>query len=231
MILCAWLAIRVQDMQRTKFFLDEDNPAHAVRGVVTCSKSGEPINLFMPAKGVLGNFLWLQEHVARRAAGADGPREGGHRLSRLGGPVGLPLEPRDGEAARRGIDSGAGRDSQYFCVSTRAPPALSWPKGKLGLLGVKGHSMHVSLVDIARTIGRNPTFPFELDRAAARGFSRDDRRELGHWAGEAEMESNDEDAPVGAQAQRGRGRRMEGNGRASRRGAMDLVYSRGRGEC
>jgi hypothetical protein len=46
----------------------------------------------------------------------------------------------------------------------------------------------------ARTIGRNTTFPFELDREAARGFSRNDRRELGHWAGEAEMESDDEDA-------------------------------------
>jgi hypothetical protein len=89
--------------------------------------------------------------------------------------------------------------------------------------------MHVSLADIARTIGRNPTFPFELDRAAARGFSRDDWRELGHWAGEAEMESDDEDAPVGVPAPRGRGMREEGNWRASRRGAMDLVYSRGEG--
>jgi hypothetical protein len=101
MILCAWLVIRVQDMQRTKFFLDEDDPAHVVRGVVTCSKSGEPIKLFMPAKakgkGVLGDFLLLQEHVALlEGTSLENEKGGGHRLPRLGWPVGLPLEPRGG---------------------------------------------------------------------------------------------------------------------------------------
>jgi hypothetical protein len=201
MILCAWLAIRVQDMQRTKFFLDEDDPAHIVRGVVTCSKSGEPINLFMPAKGVLVYIQWLQEHVALLER--TGLEKGGIAFPDWDGPWGSRSNLAK---ARRLVESStAAPDAirSIFAYLLALTP-LGWPKGKLGQLGVKGHSMHVSLADNTRTIGRNPTFPFELDRAAARGFSRDDRRELGHWAG-------------------------EGNGRASWRGAMDLVYSRGEG--
>jgi hypothetical protein len=56
LFLCAWLAVRVQDMQRIVFFPEETDPTLVVRGTVTCSKSGEPINLYMPAKGLLGDF-------------------------------------------------------------------------------------------------------------------------------------------------------------------------------
>jgi hypothetical protein len=100
--------------------------------------------------------------------------------------------------------------------------------------------MHVSLADIARTIGRRPAFPFQVDEAAAKGFSQDDRRELGHWAGEPINEESDEEtesppSPCQAEvASRGRGARGRGRGGrsrhlASQRSDMDLVYSRGVG--
>eukprot|EP00962_Isochrysis_galbana_P012929 scaffold3683_cov118-Isochrysis_galbana.AAC.1 len=53
-LICAWLAIRVQDMERTNLFADERDPNRVVRGVVRLSKNGEPINLFMPASPVWG---------------------------------------------------------------------------------------------------------------------------------------------------------------------------------
>jgi len=48
-------------MERTKFFPDSRDPTLVlvVRGWVKCSKDGEPMDLFAPAKGILGGFTWL----------------------------------------------------------------------------------------------------------------------------------------------------------------------------
>eukprot|EP00962_Isochrysis_galbana_P015900 scaffold4545_cov111-Isochrysis_galbana.AAC.18 len=55
-------------MERTNLFADERDPNRVVRGVVRLSKNGEPINLFMPACGLLGDFGWLAEHLEHTAS-------------------------------------------------------------------------------------------------------------------------------------------------------------------
>jgi hypothetical protein len=87
MILCAWLAIRVQDMQRTKFFLDEDDPVHIVRVVVTCSKSfqDEERGADQPLHAGQGG-AWLQELVALLER--TGLEKGGMALPDWEGPWG-----------------------------------------------------------------------------------------------------------------------------------------------
>jgi hypothetical protein len=115
------------------------------------------------------------------------------------------------------------------CLVGLAP--LRWGKARLKELGVQGHSPHVSLTDIAWMIGPSPSFPFPVDVGAARGFSRDDRRELGHWAGEAENGASDEvEAAVlpPRESRQGRGQNRPRHC-VSRRHDMDLVYSRGTG--
>eukprot|EP00962_Isochrysis_galbana_P052755 scaffold24237_cov161-Isochrysis_galbana.AAC.1 len=90
-----------------------------------------------------------------------------------------------------------------------------------------------------------PNFPFDFrkvdDAGAARGFSKEDRRDLGHWAATtassasaaADADSEDEPEPPPAHfvpAHRGRGRAGHvSRGSSSARGDIDLVYSRGEG--
>jgi len=83
-------------------------------------------------------------------------------------------------------------------------------------------------------------FFFEVNAGAARGFSKEDRRDLGHWAATAssasaaaDEDSDEETDPPPAHfvpARRGRGRAGHvSRGSASARDDMDLVYSRGEG--
>eukprot|EP00962_Isochrysis_galbana_P004831 scaffold1321_cov97-Isochrysis_galbana.AAC.1 len=205
-------------MERTKFFPDSRDPTLVVRGWVKCSKDGEPMDLFAPAKASRAATIKLSP-IGRAGGGA--------------GPI-FRRRPRcsQDQRLRPYISIRAA-----FAYIVGLPP-LNWSKPKLRELGVTGHSPHATLCDVGRTIGKRPNFPFEVDAGAACGFSKEDRRDLGHWAATAssasaaaEEDSEDEPEPPPAHfvpARRGRGRAGHvSRGSSSARGDMDLVYSRG----
>ena len=92
-------------------------------------------------------------------------------------------------------------------------------------LDIRGHSMHSSPSEGARTVGELPTTPFPFSRDLEKGFSWVAWRELGHWL-------RDGNEPTQAPGASGRNRAAGQGippGTPTVAGAMALVYTQGSG--
>jgi len=65
LLLAALNGIRVQDAVRLSFFWDEINADAFVRGRVSMTKDGEPMDLFAPAEGIMGPLTWWESTSGR----------------------------------------------------------------------------------------------------------------------------------------------------------------------
>eukprot|EP00962_Isochrysis_galbana_P025509 scaffold7876_cov67-Isochrysis_galbana.AAC.1 len=224
-------------MERTKFFPDSRAPTLVVWGWVKCSKDGEPMDLFAPAKGILGDFTWLTEYLESIAscenqAFPDWSGGWGCR-SNLSKPTSFSQDQRTASATSI---------RAAFAYIVGLPP-LNWSKPKLRELGVTGHSPHATLATSAGRLANALIFLSKwmpVPRVAFR------RRIAAIWAigplwaatassasAAADEDSEDEPEPPPAHfvpARRGRGRAGHvSRGSSPARGDMDLVYSRGEG--
>ena len=79
--LAAFTSIRIQDCVRAVFWRDEDDPRRVIRGRVSLTKDGAPMNVYAPAMGFTSDLTWLSEHLQEmRQCG------GGHAFPDCSGP-------------------------------------------------------------------------------------------------------------------------------------------------
>eukprot|EP00962_Isochrysis_galbana_P030228 scaffold9776_cov126-Isochrysis_galbana.AAC.15 len=113
----------------------------------------------MPACGLLGDFGWLAEHLEHTTS------LGGRAFPDWVGSWGC----RSNLAKATGLVQGSTADPDSIRAALTyllGLPPLGWSKETLQMLAVQGHSPHGTLSDLGRTIGSNPSFPFEVDEAA-----------------------------------------------------------------
>jgi hypothetical protein len=163
--------VRVSDGLSITLWLDPVDPDGIIRGRAEW-KDGEPIDLFAPAVCFGITLAWLREHVgACIALGQVFPQWSGPRGSRSDLRKATSLLP---EVA--GEDDA--RTALFFLWEL---PPLRLTPAQRRALGVRGHSIHLALSDVARFIGRFPSVPFPLSSDLRRGFDKEDRRVYGHW--------------------------------------------------
>jgi hypothetical protein len=193
---------------------EEAVPLGVIRGRVSLSKDGRPMDLYALAEGVTGPLTWVAEHfedVSRQGQflpGFSGPSGyGGHidNATGLGSDV---------------ISSGKLRDAWSRMLTL---PPLSLSPATLKAFAIRGHSIHGSLADLARYIGEAPHPSLGL---ALPGFTYNDIRELGHW----QRDPNEPvDAAEAARAAAAAGRAAPAPGAPTLAGSQPLRYSSGEG--
>jgi len=105
-----------------------------------------------------------------------------------------------------------------------ALPPLKLSKEQITKSGLRGHSFHGTLSDIARSIGENPRLPFTPSPDLAQGFNATELGELGRW--ERTPQEKADARQAAAILAGGGGRRTEASDPAA---AMSLRYSSGQG--
>lgn len=224
-------SIRVEDSESAQLLADELEPAKFVRGSAPLSKDGAPINLYSVARGFLGPYTWLEEHLdeVEQLGGRPFPSwispHGTRRaLSRASGWRKMGDAPADSiRGALKEIAAGAPYNM----------PLSEWGREGDGA-HLTGHSQHGSPSDWAKAIGPFPPhLPYAnaLEDKPARGFLYEETRALGHWLRDPDDER---DAPVPAQVHRqrreaGRGGFGIAPGAPARAGEMQNLYTSGDG--
>ena len=228
------VSVRIQESEGALVLLDEKDPTGCARSFAAVMKDGEPGDLFCPAAGFLGDMRWIAAHARQaRSIGAalgqpafafpawEKPHGSGGRLAKAATWVKGAATKDDIRAAL--VDACA---REPLCM-----PPSDW--GRDGGLNLTGHSQHGSPSDWVRVIGPWPAnLPYEraLPDKPPRGFSKEDRRALGHWLRDA----NDELPTKPAMAAELRARRERGDARTgiaagtpSARHDMDERYTSG----
>ena len=207
------VSARMQDAARVEFYPDEHCPSANIRGEQWMAKDGEEIDLFGPATGILGPFVWIEEHLADIARlGQTFPRWSGPHGSASDISLAAAFLPET-------ADKGEIRKA-VFAV-WRAPP-LQMSEEERKALNQQGHSIHGALADIARMVSEFPQLPFALPEHLRRGFTRTEVRMYGHWL--RDKNATDEAPPQ----RRGNGPARPPGAAAARREMGDR-YSRGEG--
>jgi hypothetical protein len=205
--------VRVADGLDFRLWLDPVDPDGVVRGQAVW-KDGEPIALYAPASVGGERLGWLREHVA------DATRLG-QTFPDWTGPYGCRKHMDKATELLSTVATEAHVRGAFAFVMGMQP--LGWSAGRLALLGVRGHSIHLMLADISRLVGRNPTVPFALSEALRPGFDKTDRRVFGHWLRDPFDEDGDDldKSQAGRAAQRAAGQQA--------RSDCDDQYTRGEG--
>jgi len=152
LLLVALTSVRLRDAVRVRFSPHPDEPGAIVYGLVSNkrgSKDGAPMELFAPAEGFLGPLSWLAEHL--RSIGV----LGGVAFPNFCGPRGCRTHIRlaEGILASSCLEP---TDVKGIFESLLTLPPLAWSKVDYAASGLRGHSFHGSLSDLARAIGPNP---------------------------------------------------------------------------
>jgi hypothetical protein len=176
---------RVADAMSLRIWLDEVDPDGVIRGEAIW-KGGSRIQLYAPARFAGRRFEWLREHVADCARHARG-----HIFPDWSGPWGARSNLAKAQALLATVADETDIRKVIDDLLGVAPLALS--HGEIAALGLRGHTVHFTMADMSRFIGRFPTVPFTLPERVARGFDLMDRRALGHWLRDpwAETESGE----------------------------------------
>ena len=196
--------IRLCDALNARLWPDELEPGRVIRGsTVVRSKKSLPLQLYAPAAGFLGEWLWYPEHLAEMSGRA-------HSLPAFGG--GRAGRPSEATRLEPGVLSDAHALKAFRDVLEHS--AFVFPEAPAAFYqrwGLRGHSPHSTGSDMARFIGWRG------------GFSETDARELGHWLRDREAPQPDPRRVPGAP------RRGQPDGAPCARGAMSLRYSQGQG--
>lgn len=154
---CVVHHVRLNDALNAVLWPDEAAPNGVIRGrTQTGSKDGLPLDLFAPAKGWLGPFYWLREHLAEMA----------------GRNHAIPdwvCRPGAKSSVACAVSLAPGVISPTKCRSTvqqlLAMPPLKLSQENFKAWNVTTHSFHGTGADMARFLG----------------FPHDEIRALGHW--------------------------------------------------
>ena len=195
--------VRLNDALNAKIWPDEREPSSVVRGSTqVASKDAMVLDLFAPARGWLGPFEWLGEHL-REMHGR------GHAVPDYKSrPAGKPSAP--GTAILEGVCSPdhARKALKDMC----AQPPLNMSVTEFEALHLTTHSIHGTGPDMARTLNA-----FGLD------FAEHDARALGHWLRDKNAPQPDPRRVPGAPT------RNQADGQPIARGAMNFRYTQGQG--
>jgi len=219
LLLIAFTSVRLRDAVRVCFSPHPSEPDTMVYGIVSNkrgSKDGAPMELFAPAEGFLGPLPWLAEHL--RSIGV----LGGVAFPNFCGPRGCRthIHLAEGVLASSCLEP---TDVRAVFESLLTLPPLKWSKADYVDSGLRGHSFHGSLSDLARAIGPSPSLAFSVPASVALGFADSDVNELGRWERSAA-----EKAAARAAAARGAGHERNA-APPPPASAMSLRYSSGAG--
>ena len=165
-------SLRMEEMVDLSLHLD---PEGVITGTVGKAKDGQPLRVFVPAEGVLGPLGWAREHTEECCAGE---------------PEGVAFRAWTGPHGAKGDVCKASASSEYVVSKDHLVQAVyrlwSFPPCELSdedrqLWSYSTHAFHGTWTDVARMVGENPTFWFEVSPGVAKGFSMDDVEALGHW--------------------------------------------------
>ena len=158
-----------------------DAPPGVMHGHCSKAKDGNPLDVFSPAEGPTGPFLWYPELLSELS----GLEYVLQAVSGVGGLVTRATAYRDGAMS----DTHA-RDSYNDAL------ALIMPASELKLLDISGHSLHGSFNDIGTYIGSDP---IEMpDGSTFLGISPTDLDVLGNWKRTQQKAANAEHAAKAA---------------------------------
>jgi hypothetical protein len=167
------VGMRVAEGVRITPFPDEEDPRGVIRARVAETKQGLPLELYAPASGFLGPYMWVLEHVAEvlemgeqvfpEYTGAWGC------YSKISLAVSLVPEVAPIPHVSRAL----------FSLWTLPP--LSLTNEQVKDLGVRGHSLHGTVTDWLIFIGQFPVAPFALPEDLKRGFNREEAKAAGQW--------------------------------------------------
>ena len=165
-------SIRVGEGVRVELIPDEEDPDHVMRGTAWAGKDGAPLNLYAPAEGILGPYTWYREHLqATLEIGQVYPKWVKPKKSK--GSLLLAGELKSAVADKADI-----REA-FKQILTLQP--LQYTNEDTAAMSIRGHSMHATFPDWARTIGPQPNFESSLPEPLKRGFGGEDVQALGHW--------------------------------------------------
>ena len=199
LVACVIHHIRLNDALEAIIFADCRDPQGVVRGTaVMKGRKPKPMALFAPARGWLGPFTWLREHLEEMT----GRR---HAIPNFdGGQVARATKLRAGviapDKARKTL--GQLMAMHPLCMSEK----------EYAELGVTTHSPHGSGADMVRFMGANG-LPFEEKDACA----------LGHWLRDKNAPQHEKTQRDRA----GVPKQATAPGAPAARGAMTFVYSSG----
>ena len=225
-VLCLYTSARIQDAVRVVFSPDPVDLGTKIYGQIWRTKDGEAMDLHGVAAGMLGPFAWLGEYLTHAAffgqafPAWDGPRGSKADLTRATVLTEVAPERRKPGDPLAGVASKPMMRLALVCA-LRVPP-LARTEPELKSFKERGHSMHGTPSDAARMAGEFPPVPWVQGTALERGFSKPERRMLGHWL-RAQHEASERPDEA-----RGAGPAAPPGARAAR-DDMDDRYTRGEG--
>lgn len=199
LLACVIHHVRLNDALSAVLFADDRDPTGVVRGTaVLKGKKPKPVALYAPARGWLGPFEWLSEHLAEMAGRS-------HAIPEFeGGQVATS------SALRRGVIAPTKARKVLGQLMHMQP--LCMEPAEYAALGVTTHSPHGSGADLIRFMG-----------ACGLPFTETDARAMGHW-----LRDRNAPQHVKSQGDRaGAPKQATAAGAPAARGAMTMLYSSG----
>lgn len=216
-VTAGYASVRFNEALQLELVLDSVEPDDVIRGYVRKTKDGSPLDVFIPTKGFLGPFPWYRRHLA------DVQAYGGTMFPDFEGPRGCRTHINLATDLKAGTLLESGDLAKIFHSLLTLPP-LAWSKAEIARSGVRGHSPHGSLSDLARTIGPRPNPPFELPSSLRAGFDKNDWNEIGLW-----LRSKRDKAEAEENRRVHLGNKAGRTDAAAGPGAMVLLYTSGDG--
>jgi hypothetical protein len=121
---------------------------------------------------MLDPLTWLTEHLRsiELLGGVAYPNFSGPRECRT------HIKKAEGLSASTCLTT---TDVRQIFESLLVLPHLGWTRQAIAASGLRGHSFHGLLADLARAIGPNPHLSFAIPPEIAMGFAAEDANELG----------------------------------------------------
>ena len=220
--------VRIAEGVRVELDADEEDPTGVMRFIAYLAKDGAPIEVCAPSEGFTGAYDWWPEHVRDMA------------------DVGQVFPEWERPHGSRGSISMAGELLPYVAraehlrgafVEFLTMPPLSYTSEEVARMGIKGHSLHLSMAEWSRCIGTNPHIAgpdgatIALEGQLAHGFDDADADALANWLRDPNARQEATEAAAAAAAPAGQERRHAAiaalPGRGATRGAMRVYYGQG----
>ena len=214
-------SVRLGEGVRVRLWPDELEPYFVMRGHAHLGKDGRPIDIYAPAEGLLGEYLWYPEHLAQVLRlgqvfpGWERPRGAGKSILRA---TALKKTLAEADDHVRGVLKEL---LQLPPFAASAEQVAAW--------NIQGHTLHATPPEWARQIGRRPRWAgTPLRETLQDGFDAPDEDALGHWLRDAGAK-RDAEASAAAMAARGETAREAAacalrGGSRNQRGRMGVYY-------